>query len=164
MDKIKFSQGVYCDEDTGYGFWTIDISINGRKLLDIVKGVERENARRMGLEFGGEYAGIRYTPNIVAGEHFLGRKPYANSSPFVWVLGCTCGFFGCWDVFASVEVTSTIVRWSEIFNPWLANGLPSVWHQKSPEDFVAFDYSSIGPFVFDRKQYDESLSKLGPAV
>jgi len=162
MDVIKFELGVYFDEDTGHGFRTIDIHINDRKFLDTVAEVERENARRMGYDFGGEYAGLEASPSFIAGDYFFGNKLSEQSKPivWVWVLGCSCTLPECWGVQATIEANSEIVRWSDILNPWLINGLPFIWQRKSPDDFVAFDYSSIAPFVFDMEQYDHALSDL----
>ena len=160
MDKIKFALGVYRDKDFEYGFPIIDISINDHKLLDLVTKVERENARRMGLDFGGNYSGVWATPYVVEGNHFLGLSFPGQPKSYSWVLNCTCGNPGCWDVLALIETDDKFVRWSDIVNPWLVNGLPTHWHTESPEDFVAFDYSSIGPYVFDRRQYDDALSEL----
>lgn len=160
MDKIKFSLGIYYEEDTGYNFWTIDIFINNRKLLDIVMEVERENAKHMGLEFGGGYASLEANPYYLQDDYFFGNKSNGQSKPIVWVLGCSCTFPECWGVQAAIGANSEIVCWSDIVNPWLVNGLPSIWDTVSPEDFVAFDYSSIGPFVFDRHQYDHALTAL----
>ena len=160
MDEIKFSLGIYYEENTGFNFWTIDISINDHKLLDIVSEIERENARRMGLDFWGGYASLEANPYHLQGNYFLGNNSIGQSKPTVWVLGCTCTFPECWGVQASIRANSEIVQWTDIANPWLVNGLPSVWDTVSPEDFVAFDYSSIGPFVFDRLKYDHALTVL----
>ena len=160
MDKIKFELGWYRDKDFEFGFPIVDIYINDSKLLDLVTKVERKNARQMGLDFGGEYAGVWATPYGVEGNHFLGISLPGRQKTHTWVLNCTCGNPGCWDILALIEADNEIVRWSEIANPWLVNGLPTHWHTKSPEDFIAFDYSSIGSYVFNRGQYEDALNQL----
>lgn len=160
MDKIKFELGFYYDKDYGSGFPIIDISINERKLLDIVTEVERKNAQRMGFDFGGGYTGVRATPYVVEGDHFLGLSIPGSAKSHTRVLNCTCGNPRCWDVLALIEADDKFVCWSYIINPWLLNGLPTHWHTESPEDFVAFNYSSIGPYIFDRRQYEDALNEL----
>ena len=164
MDKIKFELGWYCDEDFGFGFPIIDIYINDSKLLDIVTKVERENARRLGLDFGGNYTGVWATPYVVEGDHFLGFAPLGQPKYHTWVLNCTCGNPGCWDILAFIEADNETVRWRDIVNPWLVNGLPTHWHTEKPEYFLAFDYSSIGPYIFDRRQYENALNQIRRSV
>ncbi len=160
MDEIEFSLGIYYEENTGFHFWTIDILINGQKLINLVTDVEQENARRMDLDFGGDYASLEANPHHLRDDYFLGNNLWGQPVPFVWVLGCTCTFPECWGVHANIRANSEVVFWKNIVNPWLVNGFPSVWDRASPEDFVAFDYSSIGPFVFDRPEYDRALATL----
>ena len=160
MDEIKFLLGEYRDKEFGYSFQIIEIFINDRNLLDVVTEVERKNAQHIGLDFGGNYTGLQATPYVVEGDHFLGTSFPSWPKHHDWVLGCTCGNPGCWDILAFIEADDKIVRWSKIVNPWLAHGLPTVWHTEPPEDFVAFDYSSIGSYAFDRGQYDYALNNL----
>jgi hypothetical protein len=55
------------------------------------------------------------------------------------LLGCTCGFDHCSPVTARITVTDETVTWSDF---------------RSGTDW---DASLVGPFVFDRSQYDEAV-------
>ncbi|HEY1095136.1 MAG TPA: hypothetical protein VGE61_10565 [Glycomyces sp.] len=57
------------------------------------------------------------------------------------LLGCDCGDWGCWPLLAQVDVTDTTVTWRHFSN----------------EHRPAWDLSGLGPFTFDRAQYEASL-------
>ena len=60
------------------------------------------------------------------------------------LLGCTCGNIDDGPFFGTVQVTDNHVTWRDFRNP-LASGLD-------------WDYSDLGPFVFDRAQYDQAIT------
>jgi hypothetical protein len=75
--------------------------------------------------------------------HWLGR-PLArfDESGRTAVLTCNCGVFGCGGFTATIAATDEAVTWSEFHH---ANWGPTV---------------SLGPFEFDRDQYEKALVPL----
>lgn len=79
--------------------------------------------------------------------YFLGESetPYFESMPGrIFVLGCQCGEVGCWPLTTKVS----------------ANGSEVTWHSFEHPHRPARNYAAFGPFVFDRKQYEEALKGL----
>jgi hypothetical protein len=79
--------------------------------------------------------------------YFLGKSEtpcFENTPERIFILGCECGEVGCWPLTCSVDVQDGAVTWQGFEQP----------HRP------ARDYSMFGPFVFDRKQYEEALRSL----
>ena len=64
------------------------------------------------------------------------------------LLACECGEVGCWPLLARITLTGDFVIWSHFRQP----------HRPTR------DYSALGPFMFDREQYDAAVDDLGVAV
>lgn len=60
------------------------------------------------------------------------------------LLGCTCGIVDDGPFFGALVVTNEQVTWLDFKNP-MAVGLD-------------WDYSDLGPFVFDRAQYEQAIT------
>jgi hypothetical protein len=80
-------------------------------------------------------------------DHFHGRSTDAMG-PGTPVLGCECGEWGCWPLMARITVTADLVTWDSFRQP----------HRKTR------DYTALGPFQFDRHQYDDALAALTAAI
>jgi len=63
------------------------------------------------------------------------------------VLGCECGEWGCWPLLARVVVDQDAVTWTDFEQP----------HRRDR------DYSGFGPFVFDRRAYEEAVAAIADA-
>ncbi|EFL19518.1 hypothetical protein [Streptomyces sp. C] len=77
--------------------------------------------------------------------HFLGDAPPElrdRDTGALCLLGCPCGIDACWPLLAMVHATATEVTWSGFYQP----------HR--PE----WGELSLGPYVFPRTAYDESLA------
>jgi hypothetical protein len=76
-------------------------------------------------------------------KYFLGRAERQFPGPGrVYVLGCVdCGEVGCWPLDAAIVVSDDAVTWARFRQP----------HR--PER----GYRAFGPFVFDRRQYQEAV-------
>ena len=59
------------------------------------------------------------------------------------VLGCECPEWGCWSFRARIELTDDLVRWAAFEGP------------KTDRD-----YSDLGPFVFDRREYENAVADV----
>jgi hypothetical protein len=131
------------------------IVIDGVRLQELVRPIERplalaeadgdeEEAPR-----SGDYAGLDVSDGVFwPNRHFLGEPElsYGDDGDTV-LLGCPCGLWGCWPLSARVDVTDTNVTWSGFFN-----GMRESW-----------DLGGLGPFVFDRRQYEASLRSTAPS-
>jgi len=61
------------------------------------------------------------------------------------VLACgACGELGCWPLYAAVSVGGESVTWSAFEQP----------HRRDR------DYTGLGPFEFDREQYQAAVERL----
>lgn len=136
------------------GFQPIDIYINDRSFLEIIKEVEevalvKENFQRDAesqLKAGDYYS---LPPSLT---YFPCRNLLDEPEEFAFIiesdhihfgkstlLGCTCGIEGCWFIVAKITLTPTTVIWSNF----------AQFH---------FDYEyDLRPFVFEREQYEREL-------
>ncbi len=123
------------------------VHINDRSLIDLAREVELPFAERDGTpSLAGEYAGL--PPRIVAGPGgpLLGQtEPGYFEDGRVTLLECTCGTPGCWPLIAWLALDESTVTWSGFAQP----------HRRE------WDLSALGPFVFDRVQYESALAAVG---
>jgi hypothetical protein len=118
--------------------------VDGRSFVDLVTEYEESH--------GWEQAGIH--EGLVLGKeefrdlaqyllHGRSLLRYLSHSGTV-VLGCGCGNIDDGPFFADVLGSDDQVTWREFKNP-MADGLD-------------WDYSDLGPFVFDRGQYEQAIA------
>ncbi|WP_328496616.1 hypothetical protein OHS59_30860 [Streptomyces sp. NBC_00414] len=77
--------------------------------------------------------------------HFLGDAPPElrdHHTGALCLLGCPCGIDACWPLLAMVRATATEVVWSD-------------FHQTNRPEWGELP---LGPYVFSRRAYTESLS------
>ena len=128
----------------GGAFPVVTIWINGRRLQDLARDVEQPFAAAEGkVQLAGDYAGLRPSVMAAGSKHFLGEpvEVWFEDGDTV-LLGCTCGEPGCWPLTARIQVTDTTVTWNDFRNghrPW--------------------DLSALGPFAFDRREYEDALAR-----
>ncbi|VTR76625.1 hypothetical protein [Cellulomonas hominis] len=80
---------------------------------------------------------------------FAPAGEYAGLVPArLWLLGCDCGEVGCWPLEADVVLTDHQVTWSGFAQP----------HRP------AWSYAGVGPFVFDRRQYEDAVATSAALV
>jgi hypothetical protein len=144
VDHVEFS--VERETHDPVGEWTVlDIRVNGSRLQEIVRTVEASQANEDDEEdVPGGYMGLHPRPDTFAIQRLLGTPTVhttGGTSKRTTLLRCTCGEVECWPLEADVEVTERTVTWSNFHSP------KEEW-----------DLSSIGPFVFDRHQYEDSLA------
>ena len=150
MDLIEFISRPFRDGDRDSG---IQIKINGRDLVELVRNVENPFAYEEGAtSLAGAYAGL--PPNddtCPPSKHFLG-EPHAlyGYEAKTQVLGCECGEPGCWPLVCLIQAGPTSVRWSQFEQPHR-----SIKRSKSP-----WRYDELGPFEFERNQYERALETL----
>ena len=82
--------------------------------------------------------------------HWLLGVAYAargGAHPRVRLLDCPCRAVGCHPLFARLEVLHHRVHWYGFHNPHLVLGRDGTFHR----------YAGLGPFVFEREQYERAL-------
>jgi hypothetical protein len=127
----------------------IKIEVNGTDLPELVREVELPAARAEGdEELAGGYVGL--VPGYVRvdlASQFLGgggARLYEGEDEKTQLLGCGCGEVGCSPLLARVTVTEDTVTWDEFEQP------------ARPD----WDYEALGPFTFERAQYERALFEL----
>jgi hypothetical protein len=149
----------------GGGFQPVEIRVNGRGLIDLVREVELPHARREHDEriaagaapdelgardaLAGEYLYLPGSEIFLPSRNLLG-EPYRHG--FITapedprnrkslLLQCTCGITDCWFLLATITATDDTVTWSDFCQ------FHRVW---------GYD---LGPFVFDRRSYEAQLTR-----
>ena len=121
----------------------VDILVNGTGLQELARDAEALYAAAEGRpERAGLYVGLDLS--AVTSGHFLGRPATVTSSGQLVrdraLLRCGCGEPSCWPLVAQVHVSREAVTWSDFRG---AN--------------LSWDLSVLGPFEFDRDQYESAL-------
>lgn len=131
------------------GWPTVEPVVDGTALAELVGAHERGR----GYAPAGEYGGFRPVvhvgglPGYLRGDRRR-RWPRRRRSSAVDLLGCECGEGGCWPLEAMVTVTDHVVTWSGFRQP----------HRR------AWTYDGLGPFTFDRVQYDTAAAEAAAAL
>jgi len=153
MDTIRLEIGRAKDEPRT----AVDISINGRNLLDIVREVELPFRRTEGggRELAADYDGLPPEYVFLPSRHLLDRPSgilQSQSPGRVVIYIHTCGEPGCWPLEVQIELHEDEVVWKNFVQP----------HRSRPDAQVeVWDYGALGPFVFDRRQYEAELDPRG---
>ena len=118
--------------------------IDSIALTDLISSFETEKS----MEPSGGYGGLvpayyKYGP---LDHYFMGdtRVLGLSDNGKVALLGCECGEVGCWALLARVIVDGQYVHWTDFEQP----------HRS------ARDYSSFGPFTFEKPKYLQVLQEL----
>ncbi|GAA0924935.1 hypothetical protein [Virgisporangium aurantiacum] len=140
----------------------VDIAVDGVSLIQRVRELELPYAEAEEIERASEFADL--PPGTLAQElagnymplstnfawpsrHFLGERlelPHGGDEGETMVLGCTCGINDCWALLTRVVLTEQTVTWSGFRN-----------------NSRNWDLSGLGPLVFNRSQYEDSLRSSG---
>jgi len=150
MDKFELS--ISQVDFDGKKVAVVDIYINGRNLIDIAKEVEIPFAKAEGHpDIAGGYMGLPPEGVFYPSKHLLGepnrRFGYTDKTT---VLVCgSCGEGGCWPLEVKITVSEDKVVWSDFGQP----------HRGPYSKSSHWKYDNLGPFIFDRKQYESELRK-----
>ncbi len=143
MDTIEF---VIVDN-------TIRMVINGRDLFDMVREVELPYATKEGSpSIAGNYGGLPAKILSLSPKHFLGEpnRLYGGYKNQTQVGVCGCGEAGCWPLDVAITINDAEVIWSDFSQP----------HRSENSKTSHWRYDDLGPFHFDRKQYEAALSSI----
>jgi hypothetical protein len=115
--------------------------LNGTSLVDLIRDVEQRQP--LGPN---RYAGMPSSllPSLA---QMLDAADAGDTPQGAQVLGCSCGDFGCGWVRLVIVTTPTTVTWQDVVGSRFA-GTPGV-------------YAAVGPFIFDRQQYEHAVATPG---
>jgi hypothetical protein len=121
------------------------VSVDGLPLEELVRPVELPFAAAEGRpDLAGQYQALDDSRVCWPSRHFLG-EPYLSETDEgdTVLMGCICGDPGCWPLSTDVEVGEETVTWSRFRNVHRPN----------------WDLTRLGPFVFERSQYEAALRR-----
>lgn len=120
--------------------------VDGVPLTDLIDTFEVAAGMRPAA---GAYGGLvpAYFGSTRIDDHFSGKSTIATRSKTP-LLACECGEWVCWPLLAEIVVADDLVIWDHFEQPY------------RPER----DYSSFGPFRFDRWHYDGALQELARPI
>ena len=145
MDTVSFRI-----ERTDTPAWGIidaaNIFVNGRNLVDMVREVELPFAAREGNpHLAGDYVGLPVEAVLFPSRRLLGEPETYYDTDYLdgklAVLGCGCGEVGCWPLRVRISAMEGQVTWGDFEQP----------HRRR------WDHGALGPFVFDRGEYEAAL-------
>lgn len=120
----------------------VDIFIDQRNLIEILKEYEKPFAKKEGYE---EMAGWY--------DWLFQDILYENLELQRWekpiLLWCQCGEEGCWPIETTIKKIDDTVIWTEFEQPFRKKDSHNFW-----------DYSNFGSFTFDKENYQSELKKL----
>ena len=140
MDGLRFEERLY---DDGRRVETDAVPyVNGRSLIELAAECERSAAAAEGAtNLAGDYRGLAAKDVFSPSLHFFGQpKAWRNGVP---LLRCVCGEVGCWPLCADVIVGPEVVVWDAFRQP----------HRPQ------WSYEGLGPFEFNRVDYDAALRR-----
>lgn len=161
---IDFSKPIGADGTPKCEIDVIDIFVNDKRLIDMLREVELPQAMKdqaTGEKIAGAYVGFPYEGNWflkrekIAKPYFLGQTDFsyernAEEDGRKWTPVITCSGCledGCWALLAAIEPVENLVLWTKLQHN----------HRKH------WDYSKVGKdgtFMFDRTQYESALDKI----
>lgn len=125
----------------------VDIFINGIRLSELVPQSEGKLYDPKAIN----YQGLHYEDVAPPSRHFFGepsRTIYKYEGK-IQVLGCTCGEPPCMPLLCQIDVSDNTVTWSDF---------ASLTYDGDEDEL--FLYENLGPFVFERTQYEQALEAI----
>ena len=144
MNRIAFDLRLVKSSDEPYvkDYFALDIRVDDRDLLEYVRETEKPFAAAEGhADLAGKYEAL---PAFMALEDFA-----AKGAEKVSVYDCECGCFGCWPLQVRISVCDKTITWSEFEQPHRGPKSRASWWR----------YDKLGPFEFERGQYETALTK-----
>jgi len=157
MDRIAFAIVKSSHGTVHEGEDVVDIFVNGRNIIDIIKAVELPFAEREGHpDTAGGYEGLPADIVFLPSRHLLDQPDEAYEyGGRISILECdSCGYPGCWPFIVRVTVDADRVTWSDFENYHRGREGPAQ-HAEERQ----WKYDLLKPLVFDRKQYESELTR-----
>ena len=144
ISKIEFKIIEVPAPEFPPAFQGIHIAINGKDFLTLVSDFEKPYMVADGFKNFEE----RRTWPIAHKNNLMTLRGARGYYQYYSIIDCTCQCDGCWPLNGKIIRTATLVKWKSF-----CNGHKKHW-----------PYHKLGPFYFDRKQYDEQLAKIEPYI
>ena len=143
MNTIRFRVGDF--RFAGYSMApAVQIEIDGTDLYHLI--LEADPYRSADDDPGHTGPGLRPEAVVPPSTHWLGSpSPDLSEEDLALVYDCGCGTWRCDGVLAQIRVTDEDVVWSGFRGP------------RHEDDYTPY---SVGPFRFDRQQYEEALRQV----
>ena len=141
VDIIEFRLTCECYGPDTFPTPTVEIYINNENLREKVYDVElpfAEADKRAGI------AGHAGHATITPSELYSSLHDDYLEYDYVPIFGCGCGIVDCWPFEVAIDVGEKVVTWYG-FNMYPREN---------------WDYSKLGSFVFDKKQYFKEVDRL----
>jgi hypothetical protein len=122
-------------------WYELQVLIDGVDLCDLV---------RLDASTASGYAGLHFSFSDLPGlsRHLLGEPdPYLCYVGKAQVLGCECGEPACQPLVCCLQIDASTVQWSDFVYPIFGSGGRRGIRR----------YGGLGPFTFQRSQYEEAL-------
>ncbi len=153
MNTITFALHPYADLPWRQGVTeTIDILIDGRNLIDMVREIELPFATAEGSpDMAGAYTGLLANrPDDLLDALLAREEDFAGSEGTNAVLICAgCGELGCWPLTVRITMDDKTVTWSGFEQPHRIDPAPPG---------IPWRYDNLGPFVFDHGEYERGIA------
>lgn len=136
----------------------VKIFVNGNDLKGLVQRVELPFAEAEGHpQIAGGYMELRpkdvFAPSRrLLGEPVAGEELWENEEKVALYACVGCGMVECWPLWVKIVVAPTKVTWSDFEQP----------HRSTRSKGGGWDLSGLGPFTFDRAQYEAQLIRAPP--
>lgn len=146
MNHLSLSL-MYAATAEGTPYRAVKLLVDGVGLLELARAVETPFAQREGHpDLAGAYAWLPGSPTT---RRALTPRSTEEDEK-VALLGCTCGETGCWPLLARITHDASSVTWSDFEQP----------HRGEESAAGHWSYAGLGPFIFEREQYERELDKL----
>lgn len=134
------------DLDWGSTLEVVEFRLGGRDFTDLVAESEVAGCGELGR--AGRYLGLTRS-DINWAQHLLGRSTDDQDDERqldgrTLLMGCICSVWGCNPLYARITSDESSVFWHDFHNP-----------------FRDWTYQTLGPFRFDRREYEAELTRLG---
>lgn len=127
----------------------VRVFIDDVDLAELAHPIELPFAAAEGHpSIAGTYSGLAPTEVLPPSRHFFGEPDQLfQYGDRVEVLCCQgCGEPGCWPLICRITVRLDTVTWNDFAQP-----------HRGPDSRQPWSYDGLGPFLFDRRQYEEAL-------
>ncbi len=122
----------------------LEILVNGEDLRSLVQRAEKRDATADSQpDLAGSYhylSGYEFPSGLFYGQPEGDWDSELSYKERVAVMGCNCGVIGCWPFLVRIDVNPDEISWSDFRQP-----------------FRSWRYDALGPFHFEREQYDQAI-------